>query len=435
MSGDFKTAMAALAGRGEGGDSIVYSMELNQVTTTILDKDKANSRAFLSRAATAEEIDTLGRRYDKIKFLAEDFPQHDEVLVRVLPNQQSNPKLKKMAKQRKKAGLPHEPVPSLNKQFLWKALDAGGSHLAQALRSAGRHGEAVPVLRELFDRAIQARDEIWEEVEWAHHRAADLATAYFLNGQIRESQEWLHKGLQMCKDEAPGGRSAAEKRLKDGLDRNRSFLLANRAGPVQAGSEGGGGSDETTAKNWKSCWNCGKQGSQDCNLLRCSKCLALKIATPACYCCKDCQVQDWGRHKLYHKLQKSTAAMATLELRNPDDPGRSKEGPPKTPDGHPNAELNALIADGLHHWRSGDKVKARRLLEKAIKLNPNHPTAHCNLGSMFRESGNVEGMVKEYTRKSLRYRGPLILAKVAGYAGLTSCSPIFPSFSLIFSLP
>lgn len=225
-----------------------------------------------------------------------------------------------------------------------------------------------------------------------HIRINGLVHSYHANGQHEQSREWLNRGIKMCQKEAPGGQ-VPEKQL----ERSRSVLFSGTAGPTNGASDANKtGGEKITAKTWKLCWNCGKQGTSpecgerggpDSRLLRCSKCLTLKIATPAHYCSKDCQMRDWERHKLYHTKEKNRR-LVPPSVEGSSDPGLS-----------PRDEVVDLINDGLQKISDADRVEARRLFQKAIKLDPDHPLAHSNLGCLYFESGNFKGMTEEHTRE------------------------------------
>jgi len=117
--------------------------------------------------------------------------------------------------------------------------------------------------------------------------------------------------------------------------------------------------------------------------MRCSKCHDLKLATPAYYCSKECQVADWERHKIFHKRMKS----GKVAVINSEAPAHYD----------PTSEFQKLIGDAIASHHAGDCLKARRLLEKAKKLKPGVPTPHVNLGTIYMGSGCYKDMVREYT--------------------------------------
>lgn len=141
-------------------------------------------------------------------------------------------------------------------------------------------------------------------------------------------------------------------------------------------------------KEWKLCWFCGKAESKGQKFSRCGKCVNLKLATPASYCSKACQEQDWERHKQYYKNIKNRpkSSLESVQL-SPDECLIKQE--------YQDDEYIQLMIQSREAEVAGNQKLAHRLLEKAIKMTPENPCAHSNLAILYQKCNNSVGAINE----------------------------------------
>jgi tetratricopeptide (TPR) repeat protein len=81
---------------------------------------------------------------------------------------------------------------------------------------------------------------------------------------------------------------------------------------------------------------------------------------------------------------------------------------PKLPDVAPSrSELNLICADDLYY--SGNAIEAIAEYKEAIRLKPNFPEAHINLGYAFEYEGQYDAAIAEY-RVAIRLKPNFVLA-------------------------
>lgn len=212
---------------------------------------------------------------------------------------------------------------------------------------------------------------------------SNLALCYKRFGRYEEAADWYTKADQMCQAEDPD--STIHKQIKH----NISVMLTTKAGAATIGTAG------NTRKAWKRCWGCNKKEDENgvkIKMMKCAKCLKEDFATPAYYCCKECQVGDWPRHRAFHKSMKERAKSARTMLKEEDvsalSAGEEGLGADDSYEG--------LIQRAGQCLLQNDMNGARRLFTNAIKLNPDDPCAHHNLATLYSNSGHYVGAVKEF---------------------------------------
>lgn len=257
---------------------------------------------------------------------------------------------------RRIAGLSIDPAPSRIKLRAWCDLKDARITLAQAYEQQGHHWAANPLFHQLVDQTLRMRTETWaDNVSTVHLFMFFLASNYLGLERYEEAAQWFQRTLHFCQREDP------ESDLVPDIVHALDALTGNKAGPSGVGS---GDSSTSSSKSWKQCWTCGAAETKSQKLMRCSKCLSNNVATPAYYCSRKCQEEDWVRHKEYHRKLKNEHKV--FAFRGPTEPGRRFR---ESAD-----EYNQLLLQSHQAQLGGNEKKARRLLEKAIKINPESPS-------------------------------------------------------------
>jgi len=283
-----------------------------------------------------------------------------------------------MGEDRLHAGLSVDHPPSKSKVFAWGGLKVARLFLAEAYEYLYAYDQAIPLYHLLVNQALRMREEMWEKQYVFHEMIQRLANCYSLSGQFDEAKKWYERGLVFCEREDPG--SDNHQQIKDLLTK----LTADKAGPQPSNLDGGDGGSK---KAWKKCWDCGAEESPDKKLLRCNKCYTLNLATPAYYCDSDCQRKDWSRHKLYHKALDKNQSWGGAELTAEEVLFHQEH----------QDEYSQLIQQAFVAQEQERNLKnARRILEKAVKLEPDFHLAHLNLAIVFDICRNSEDMIREY---------------------------------------
>mmetsp|Transcript_10683 Transcript_10683/g.23639 ORF Transcript_10683/g.23639 Transcript_10683/m.23639 type:complete len:470 (+) Transcript_10683:237-1646(+) len=282
-----------------------------------------------------------------------------------------------LAYQRSIAGLPSIP-PSQMKVVAWSMVKIAKLTLAEAYEEKKKE-EAVEVYESLVDHCMRARVEIWEGEAEIHRIMSNLGLCLKRFGRYEEAADWYTKADQMCVTEDPD--SEVHKQIKH----NISVMLAGKAGAATFSGE-----DGTSRKGWKRCWGCNAKESDTVIMLRCQKCIDVGHATPAYYCCRKCQVEDWPRHKVFHKSMKKRAKQSTSIIKEEDLAALSSDG------ADDDNTYMGMIRKSCQCTLQNDMKGARRWLEKAIKLDPENPLAHHNIATGFSNSGHYSGAVLEY---------------------------------------
>jgi len=313
---------------------------------------------------------------------------------------------------RRLLGLDHVP-PSELQILAWNTLKLARLNLAEKLEGQKKFEEALTHYHDMVEQGKQMRKVVWEPESELHTLINNLALCYKRGGKFEQAIEWYQKGLDMCAQEDPG--STMERMIRDNLD---TMLNTGKAGPV----------GQTTAK--RCCWNCGvsPNSNPSVKLLCCARCKELKLAVYAYYCSAECQREDWKRrHKLYHQEIKDAKKTA---VRNNFQPlSEETQAVLNDPDYVPDSDYASLLSLSAQCTEQGKHHKEKKLLKKAIKMEPNNPVAHHNLAICLSNSHEYEESVKEFSN-AMR----LVGAKPPKYANANeiwarSAASIFAMFT------
>ncbi|KAL7539496.1 hypothetical protein ACHAWF_006423 [Thalassiosira exigua] len=284
-----------------------------------------------------------------------------------------------LAHNRSGAGLPSEP-PSQVKVMVWNMVKIARLTLAEAYEAKEKWEEALVEYEFLVDHCFRARAEIWEGECQLHQMMGNLALCLKRSGRFEEAADWYSRADQMCVAEDP------DSEIHRSIKRNVAVMLQNKAGAPTFCEDG------APRKGWKRCWSCQAKESEGVKMLRCGRCSEVRHATPAYYCSKKCQADDWPRHKAFHKSVKLRAKQSSGMLKKEDLAGLAAN--PVVDDG--DGTYSGLIRRAAQCTAQNDAKDARRMYEKAIKLEPSNPHAHHNLATIFANSGHVAGAVTEF---------------------------------------
>ena len=125
---------------------------------------------------------------------------------------------------------------------------------------------------------------------------------------------------------------------------------------------------------------CAVCGAADVKLLRCGRCVELKLASPAGYCSKQCQAAAWPKHKLFHRaarLNDQLTAQAGLNALQTDITLAVTSS----------SDYLRLCTAAQQRRCESDYRAASKLLKKAIRLEPREPWGYYSLGYTTKGSG------------------------------------------------
>lgn len=144
--------------------------------------------------------------------------------------------------------------------------------------------------------------------------------------------------------------------------------------------------DFTNSMEWQpqpfkpkvTCWGCKKKQS-DCeySFMECSKCNEMKFIKSK-FCSQECYVENWPRHKEWHKNQEKTRKSIWKE--SSCDVKHGKVG----------SRYERLIEESDMHFKNMELSLAQKKLRKAIKLDPMKPVPYYQMSLIYRLSGMEE---------------------------------------------
>ena len=148
------------------------------------------------------------------------------------------------------------------------------------------------------------------------------------------------------------------------------------------------------------CSACGKQQVQ---LFRCALCVERMLAQTAKYCSTACQAKAWPAHKKSHKdtaeLLASQAEINTME-QSINNNKQSLSDCLILCVVSKSSEYSELCEDALRHRHQANYSKAAKLLQKAIRLEPQEPWAFYSMGYLRQSCGEVVVAVEHFEQAS-----------------------------------
>lgn len=106
---------------------------------------------------------------------------------------------------------------------------------------------------------------------------------------------------------------------------------------------------------------------------RCSRCVQERLADGAFYCSRQCQKDDWKKHKAWHEGMAQLLASA------------------KPSSEHQPEAYGELLKTGLRQIASGDHSAGVATFKSCIQMRPDQAAAHANLGMALRDRGDFVG--------------------------------------------
>lgn len=290
---------------------------------------------------------------------------------------------------RRISGVPGE-CPSETKVLAFRNLKMARLSLAEAYEAKDSYEKALPLYLQLVDQAQEMRSEVWEPNDQKLHMMNNVGLCYKRQQKYDEALRWYRQALDLCNSEGLVGSG-----IHSGIQANLNMMEALNAGAINR--------DSNTSV--RACWNCKSRemqkedGTFTRKLLNCTKCVELKLASPACYCSKECQVSDWqNRHRQFHKECKqqektrkkenfsylSNEAKAILEQHSSGDTF---------------GEFDTFMIKAAKALDDNDFESSVKYLKKAIKLQPNDcAPAHHNLGIVYYRCRDYTGSIKHYSK-------------------------------------
>ncbi|KAL3906203.1 MAG: hypothetical protein SGILL_009364 [Bacillariaceae sp.] len=276
--------------------------------------------------------------------------------------------------------------PSPIKQDAYGILMVARVTLAEAFEENAMHEKALPLYLKLVDQTEQMRSEVRAIPDQKVHMMNNVALCYKRQDMYDDAIAWYRKGLEDCEQQNLVG-SPIHKILSENLQ----TMIGMETGALDRGST-----------SVRACWNCkkremvGEDGTSTRKLLNCTKCREMKVATPACYCSKECQIIDWkNRHQEFHRTlnkQRKNWKDANFTVTDGVPVQVALEG----------SELNdsdSLIQQALQFMQQHDFKSAERSLKRAIKLNPNDcGLAHDHLGTVYTNCGNYHDAINHFLK-------------------------------------
>ena len=285
------------------------------------------------------------------------------------------------AMKRNMMGLPAD-LPSQMKVMAWSMVKIARVTLAEAFEEK-KNPEAIELYISLVEHCKRARVEIWEGEVELHRIMSNLALCCKRLGRYEEAADWYTKADQLCVTEAPD--SEVHRQIK----KNIAVMMEGKAGGFTLGNDG------STKKPWKRCWGCNAIESEEVKMMKCKRCGEYKLATPARYCSRQCQIDYWPRHGAYHKSMKKRLKESKSNFKEEDLAVLLSEG---TID---DDSYEGVLRKAAKCQVQNDEKSAMHLYKKAIKIDPNNPLAHHNLATLYGHSGHYSGAIKEFTETIL----------------------------------
>ena len=130
------------------------------------------------------------------------------------------------------------------------------------------------------------------------------------------------------------------------------------------------------------CTSCKKEQLEDGpRFPRCSRCASERLADGAHYCSKQCQKNDWPKHKQWHEGMAQLLAIA--------EPASSESKV---------EAYGELLKRGLREIAAGDHAAGVASFKQCIWLHPEQPAAHANLGMALRDRGDFTAALPSLLR-------------------------------------